>query len=230
MQQPGISPVFTLERVLVFARAPVPGEVKRRLIPFLGARAAAALYRRIAEHCLMTAASSFPARVEFWCTPDCRHPFFLACRRRYRVRLRVQQGADLGVRMRDALGKRLPALLMGSDCPSLTGADLRAAWRALKEGADAVLGPARDGGYVLLGLSRPAPGLFRSMPWGTDAVLEETRARLRRAGFVWHELPLQWDVDRPEDLSDLEALFRNGGSLLGRGRSSGGWSADGGEL
>jgi rSAM/selenodomain-associated transferase 1 len=218
-----------VERVLVFARAPVPGQVKRRLIPFLGGRAATALYRRIAEHCLRTAADSFPAGAELWCTPDARHAFFLACRGRYRVRLRVQQGADLGARMRDALGRRLPALVMGSDCPSLTGADLRAAWTALREGADAVLGPARDGGYVLLGLSRPAPGLFRSMPWGTDGVLEETRARLRRAGFVWHELPLRWDVDRPEDLSELEALSGSRAPVLRGIMSGGGCSADGGE-
>jgi uncharacterized protein len=193
-------------RVLVFARAPVPGQVKRRLAPFLGARAAAALYRRTAEHCLRTAVQAFPAGVELWCTPTVRHSFFLACRARLRVRLREQHGANLGARMSNALGRRLPAVLVGSDCPSLTAADLARAWTALQEGADAVLGPARDGGYVLVGLARPAPWLFRNIAWGTDAVLEQTREKLWRSGLVWQELPVRWDLDRPEDLAGLETL------------------------
>jgi rSAM/selenodomain-associated transferase 1 len=198
--------MVAVPRVLVFARAPVPGQVKRRLVPFLGARAAAALYRRTAGHCIRTAVQAFPAGVELWCTPTLRHPFFLACRGRWHVRLREQRGADLGARMSHALSRRLPAVAVGSDCPSLTAADLVRACAALREGADAVLGPARDGGYVLIGLARPAPWLFRNIAWGTDAVLEQTQAKLRRCGFVWHELPVRWDLDRPEDLAGLETL------------------------
>ncbi len=160
----------------------------------------------MAERCLRTAVEACSGTVELWCTPDALHPFFLACRSRFGVRLRVQRGADLGARMADALHRRFPALVMGSDCPSVTVSDLRAARQALESGADAVLGPARDGGYVLLGLSRPIPGLFRSMPWGSGSVLDETRARLRGRGLRWHELPVRWDVDRPADLRELSRL------------------------
>jgi glycosyltransferase A (GT-A) superfamily protein (DUF2064 family) len=107
-----------------------------------------------------------------------------------------------------ALVQELPALIMGSDCISLCPADIREAAAALERGADAVLGPAEDGGYVLLGLARASPALFNGIAWGGDRVLVDTRTRLRQLGWRWHELPVRWDVDRPEDLARLGACFR----------------------
>jgi glycosyltransferase A (GT-A) superfamily protein (DUF2064 family) len=114
----------------------------------------------------------------------------------------------------DALTRSRHVLLMGSDCPSLTAADLRAAARALREGHDAVFCPAEDGGYVLVGLSQAMPALFDAMTWGTAIVMEETRQRLRNLGWRWHELPVHWDVDRPQDYQRLvrEGLLRAMGS------------------
>ena len=94
-------------------------------------------------------------------------------------------------------------LLTGSDCPSMTAADLRGAARALRDGRDAVFCPAEDGGYTLIGLTHAMPALFDAMTWGTDIVMEETRQRLRNLGWHWHELPTHWDVDRPEDYQRL---------------------------
>jgi uncharacterized protein len=190
-------------RLVVFVRAPVAGQVKSRLVPALGPHGAAALYERLARACIVRAAEAAIGAVELWCTPDIHHPFFAACQREFGVSLHLQQGADLGERMADAVKRKLPGIIIGSDCPSLTAADLRAAAAALQQGWDAVLGPAEDGGYVLLGMRRYDSSLFAGLAWGTGQVLAETRARLRRLGWRWQELAERWDVDLPEDLQRL---------------------------
>jgi len=197
--------------VLIFARAPVAGSVKTRLISLLGDHGAAALYRSLVERALTVARESGVGPVELWCTPTTDDDFFASCRDRFRVTLHRQCEGDLGARMvnafRDALTRSRHALLTGSDCPSLTAADLRAAARALRDGRDAVFGPTEDGGYVLVGLAQAMPALFDAMTWGTATVMEETRQRLRNLGWHWHELPVHWDVDRPHD---YERLVREG--------------------
>jgi hypothetical protein len=149
--------------------------------------------------------------VELWCAPDSRHGFFAACRRDYGVRLRIQQGADLGRRMDHALRNALIhcryAIVIGGDVPSLEAQDLRFALQALAAGQDAVLGPAEDGGYVLIGLRRPCPILFKGIDWGGSRVLAATRRRLERAGLRWAELPPRWDVDRPAEVRRLKRRF-----------------------
>ena len=94
-------------------------------------------------------------------------------------------------------------VLIGSDCPALTPADLRAAARALKAGADAVLSPAEDGGYALIGLRRVSRRLFAGVDWGGPQVLAQTRGRLKALHWRWQELRTLWDVDRPEDVARL---------------------------
>jgi rSAM/selenodomain-associated transferase 1 len=197
--------------VLIFARAPVAGRVKTRLIPLLGDHGAAALYRNLVEHALAVARESRVGPVELWCSPGTDDDFFAACRERYKVTLHRQAEGDLGARMlrafEDALTRSRHILLTGSDCPSLTAADLREAAGALGEGHDAAFCPAEDGGYVLLGLSQAVPALFEAMNWGTANVMEETRQRLRNLGWRWYELGMRWDVDRP---ADYQRLVREG--------------------
>jgi rSAM/selenodomain-associated transferase 1 len=198
---------FPDARLLVFAKAPVPGRVKTRLAGTLGVQGAATLYKQLLRRTLTIARSARLCPVELWCAPDARHGFFPACRRDYGVRLRRQCDGDLGRRMNHALNRILAshpyAVLMGGDCVSLGAAELRQAFACLAAGTDAVLGPAADGGYLLVGLRRPGPSLFQSIAWSTPAVLETTRRRLRRAGLVWAELPAGWDVDTPADLRRL---------------------------
>lgn len=123
------------------------------------------------------------------------------------MELHNQPNGDLGRRMAFAFSKTLKrassAILIGTDCPSLTQADLKEAAEILAQGFDAVIGPAEDGGYVLLGLRHYVPDLFSGISWGTNRVMEKTRLRLRRLKWRWHELPERWDVDRPEDLERL---------------------------
>jgi hypothetical protein len=190
-------------RLLVFARAPVPGQAKTRLIPALGAEGAAALHERLVRRTLTVAQGLAP--VTLCCAPGPEHPFFQSIAGQRGVELQRQEGADLGERMSRALQAGLsvaPAvILVGTDCADLQRTDLQEAFAGLAEGADAVLGPAADGGYWLLGLRRWDGVLFEGMAWGTAGVLQQTRTALAGLGWRWRELPVRHDVDRPEDLA-----------------------------
>lgn len=194
--------------LLVFAKAPVPGEVKTRLIPALGAAGAAALHERLVDRALATAVAAAVGPVELCCTPDDPHPALAALARVHGAALAAQGPGDLGDRMHAALSRALAgapaAIVIGSDCPALAPQHLREAAAALA-GHDAVLQPAEDGGYVLVGLSRPAPAIFEGIRWGEATVMADTRERLRGAGLRWKEMPERWDVDRPEDYRRLLA-------------------------
>jgi len=198
-------------RVIVFAKAPTPGQVKTRLIPALGEVGAAALQRRLILRTLRAAAAAELGAKELWCAPGPEDPFLCACAREHGFGLHAQGEGDLGMRMARALESSLaqgmPGVLIGCDCPVLSAAYLREAAAALNRGEDAVFGPAEDGGYVLVGAARsPVGELFEGISWGTPAVMQATRARLVRGGWRWHELAPVWDVDRPEDLVRLREL------------------------
>lgn len=195
--------------IAVFAKAPVPGEVKTRLVPLLGDIAAAELHALLVRRALATAIKAAAGPVELWCAPDHGHPFFDSCAAEFGVAIRDQRGGDLGERMLATFGALLSsapaALLIGSDAPALSSADINAAAAALHAGKDAVFQPAEDGGYVLVGLRRPIESLFRGMRWSTDDVWKETRTRLERTAIAWAALETRWDVDRPEDYKRLLA-------------------------
>jgi rSAM/selenodomain-associated transferase 1 len=190
--------------VVVFARAPAPGRAKTRLIPALGAQGAAALAQRMLEHAVAVACDARVGPVEVCATPDSSHPAFAALRTRHAVALADQGNGDLGERMHRALVRALQgtsaALLVGTDLPGLDRDMVRCAARALTT-CDAVFIPALDGGYGLVGLRAPAPGLFRDMPWSTAAVMQTTRERAGALGLRIAELPPLADVDEPADLA-----------------------------
>jgi len=177
--------------VLVFSRAPVPGRVKTRLVPRLGAWRAARLHARLTAHALRTAAAAGCGPVELY--DD-----------------RKQRGADLGERMYRALSQALRrhrgAIVIGSDCPAMQPAHLRRAARLLAGGCDVVLGPAEDGGYVLIGATRACPRIFSGIEWGSPTVYAATAHALTAHGYRWRALPALWDVDRPQDLDRLRSL------------------------
>lgn len=196
--------------LVVFAKAPQPGRVKTRLVPLLGEQGAARLHARMIEDTLRLAARARFARVELHCAPHARHRIFATLARRYSVTLHTQVHGDLGARMLRACERALrtakTVVLIGTDCPVLRVADLRAAARALQGGNDAVLSPAEDGGYALIGLRRISPRLFSGIEWGSDSVLQQTRMRLRELEWRWRELRAVWDVDRPDDYARLGRL------------------------
>jgi uncharacterized protein len=196
--------------VIVFARAPTPGQVKTRLVPRLGDWGAARLQARLTRLALRTALAARCGPVELHGTPRARNGFFMSIQAQLPIRLRQQRGTDLGERMRralqDALRRHRGAILIGSDCPALDARDLRRAARLLCGGYDAVLAPAEDGGYVLIALKRVPPGLFDGVGWGGPRVYADTAKKL--SGRRWRALRTLWDVDRPADLERLKALGR----------------------
>ena len=189
--------------VIVFAKAPRAGAVKTRLIPLLGAEGAATLHRQLLRSTLDTATAAGLGPVELHGAPDTDDEFLRECARRHGVALAAQRGDDLGARMRnafdDGLARHGRVIIIGTDCPVLTAQHLRDANDALAAGNDAVLIPAEDGGYALIGLTRCDNRLFESIAWGTDTVLAATRASLKHMKWRWHELDTLWDIDRPED-------------------------------
>lgn len=196
-------------RVVVMARAPVPGETKRRLIPAIGAERAAALHRAMIRRAVATALESGVGPVELWCTPGTDHDVLRSLRSRTQVELHAQVGTDLGERMHAAIAARPgTTAVIGTDCPFLEPDDLLLTAGALQRGdADVVLVPAFDGGYVLIGVAGPRPELFARMDWGTERVLAQTRERARMARLRLLELAARRDIDRPEDLDALAGVL-----------------------
>ena len=149
-------------------------------------------------------------RLELWLDGDLRHAW-VARQRAAASSLTVHQQADgdLGQRMHLALAHACSTgfgILVGTDCPGVDAAYLAKAVQALADGADVVLGPVEDGGYVLVGLRRPRAQLFTEMVWSTDKVFQTTCARAQQLQLQTVILPPLWDVDRPEDVDRLIQL------------------------
>lgn len=187
----------------------MPGRVKTRLIPALGAGAAADLHQRLVLRALDTLIATDVGTVEICCAPDSTHEFFIDCQQRYGIALSEQCAGNLGTRMQDAFRRALStaskALIVGADCPSITVGDVRGAASALND-HDAALIPAEDGGYALIGATKADPKMFDDIDWGTSTVLNAQRERFRSLGWRVFEGPTRWDVDRPEDLARLAEL------------------------
>jgi rSAM/selenodomain-associated transferase 1 len=196
--------------VIVFARAPLPGRVKTRLAPRLGEWGAAHLQVRLTLNALRTALAARCGPVELHGTPRATHPFFVACKQRFLIKVKSQVGRDLGQRMHRALVGALrrssTAILIGTDSPALRPLDLRRAARLLRGGCDVVLAPAEDGGYALIGARRVSQSIFEGIPWGGANVYAATVERLLHSGYRWRALRTLWDLDRPEDLDRLRSL------------------------
>lgn len=197
-----LAPRVSKARVLLFAKAPIAGRVKTRLIPALGADGAAALAARMLEQTISEALAARVGPVELCAEPDPSHPDW-AGHVPAGVLLSAQGPGDLGERMARAASRILatgePVLLIGSDCPELDRVRIAAAADAL-DGHDAILHPAADGGYALLGLSRFDPSLFAGIAWSSATVAAATIERLDRLGWRTRIGATLRDVDEPGDL------------------------------
>jgi rSAM/selenodomain-associated transferase 1 len=192
--------------IAVIAKAPVAGLAKTRLIPALGAHAAAVLQERLTEHALAMALAAGTGPVTLWCTPRITHASFRALGARFPVTLLQQPEGDLGARMLAAIAAGDgPVLVIGTDCAALQPAHLQSAADALRNGSDVVLIPAEDGGYILIGMHTPHVPLFNAIAWGGDTVLAETRQRIAGLGLTTVELATLWDIDTEADVARMES-------------------------
>jgi len=193
-------------RIVIFAKAPLPGFAKTRLIPALGAQGAADLARRMLEHTLHQALAANVGQVELCVTPPAVDPVWQALRLSELVQWSDQGEGDLGQRMARAAQRVLDGgesvLLIGTDCPQLGPDHLRRASRALGR-ADAALIPTFDGGYALLGLNCFHPALFTDIAWSTNTVAAETLCRSGQLGWSVQSQPMLHDIDEPADLKWL---------------------------
>lgn len=195
-------------RIVIFAKAPVPGKVKTRLVPALGEEGAALLAQRMLADTVGRALAAGLANTELCAAPHPADPQW-AGHLPDGVRLTYQGEGDLGQRLAAAAARVLDGgervLLIGTDCPALDSPRLNEAAAALDR-HDAVIIPATDGGYVLLGLSRTDPSLFADIAWSTDTVAETTIARIGLLGWSLSIGEPLNDIDEPSDLQRAKAL------------------------
>lgn len=196
-------------RIVIFAKAPVPGNAKTRLIPALGAEGAAQLAAQMLAATLAEVKGAAPAKFELCVTPNAADAAWTGHLPR-NVAISEQGPGDLGARMAAAAERVLRGgervILIGTDCPGLDSARLRATAAAL-ESHDAVMHPAQDGGYVLLGLSRFDPSLFNGIEWSSDTVGALTRARIESLGWRLLIGETLRDIDEPADLETTGGRF-----------------------
>ncbi len=198
--------------LIIFAKAPIAGQVKTRLCPPLTPDEAASLHGSFVLDALERSKTAIakhrlPLDRYLACAPSARHVFFQILEERHRVTLLDQVGENLGARMTYAFSTIFSsgytnALLVGTDVPSLPLDTYRDALALLAD-HDLVLGPASDGGYYLIGLKRPAPELFAHIPWSTDRVFDLTRRKADRLELKTGLLPVQRDIDTIDDLLPL---------------------------
>ncbi len=194
--------------VIVFVKAPIAGRVKTRLIPLLGAVDAAQFYRCMAMDTLSVLQGLSDTELYVaWDGPiDSAEPFWGSRSPSFLQRF-PQVGEGLGERLNHAFsnvfGKQHHKVIaIGSDLPSLSAPLIRDAFSSL-ESAAVVIGPSFDGGYYLIGLTRPVPGLFQNIAWSTPKVLEQTKATLARIGLPLRLLSTYRDVDTSDDFQSL---------------------------
>jgi len=198
--------------LLIFTKAPVLGRVKTRLIPGIGRRRATSVYLDLLTRTLGTARKARFSSIQIWVGGELEHSYFSRLKNRHAVKIYKQQGKELGQRMSNAFDtalRRHPyAVLIGSDCPSLACSDLIASARCLEDKADVVLGPAVDGGYYLIGLSKNNKQIFSKIKWGKQNVFKDTCTNIKTLDWKLSLLSKRWDVDRTADLLPFFKLKR----------------------
>lgn len=202
--------------LIVFAKAPVEAQCKTRLIPLLGESGATEFYKDLLQHCLHTVSRLEHTDIALYVTPHTQHPLLQKLAANYSTALQLQRGKDLGERMQHAMQQELQTyqrvVLIGSDCPGITPDYLEQAFAALQY-SDLVIGPATDGGYVLIGGQRISPAIFANTHWGSDQVLKQCLCNIHDAGYSHQSLPPQQDIDTPEDFLQNQLQLQ---TLLGK--------------
>jgi rSAM/selenodomain-associated transferase 1 len=199
--------------ILLFIKAPAKGQVKSRLAATVGDDTALALYRNFILDIVDTLKTTgYPFRVCF--SPPEAEDVVKAWIGHPSV---AQKGRDIGEKMEYAFSQVFfegwhSAVLIGSDIPDLTTAVIREAFASLKK-SDAVIGPAADGGYYLIGFNKSAflPRIFHGIEWSTKSVFHETMSILLASSRRVHQLPTWSDVDTVDDLKALFARNRDTG-------------------
>ncbi len=193
--------------IVLFSKAPVPGKVKTRLVPPLNHNEAASLQKSFVFDTLTTLLAKENHKVFLACHPSSEHPFFKSLKKRYPLTLINQGAGNLGDRMKRTIlllrsKKYSKIIIVGSDSPTLPCQYIGDGFDKLDKN-DLVIGPSIDGGYYLLGVKGDIPDIFDRIPWGSDAVFEETMVRARGSAIKTSVLPFWYDIDTIKELRFL---------------------------
>jgi rSAM/selenodomain-associated transferase 1 len=190
-------------KIIVMAKAPIPGFAKTRLIPALGAEGAAKLAQQLLLHTLANVRAADVGETELCVTPGLDQPEWNSLRSIADVHWTLQCEGDLGQRLaytcQRAIAQGNSVLVIGTDCPALSANIIQRAAQALQD-CNAVIIPATDGGYTLLGTNEFHATLFENIHWSTDTVLTETLERIQKLQWRVEVLAPLHDIDEPEDL------------------------------
>lgn len=185
----------------IFLKAPEPGNVKTRLIPDVGVDKATEIHTRLVEHVLQVAKSTNVDAIQCWTAGNHSHPYIQSLAKTFSVH--QQPGKDLGDNMQYALtsGKQDfdKVIIVGGDAYSLTPDYIEQAAEQLDH-VDVVLGPAEDGGYILVAAAKSVHGMFDQIAWGTESVLEEQLNQLAALNLSHKLLAQRWDIDDIRDI------------------------------
>jgi len=199
--------------ILVYAKAPVEGQVNTRLIPDIGIQAATGLQRDLIHHRLAMLSEAALCDVRLMCAPDQQDENFQLCEKKYPVTLFDQHGENLGARMFNGIAAALQqykyCVVIGTDAPALDAERIKQVFEVLRSGTDVVFVPAEDGGYVLVAMRQAYPFLFEDISWGSAQVMRQSEDRLKENKVSYEVLAQCWDVDTLKDYQRYLALFRS---------------------
>ena len=186
--------------LILFAKSPIPGQVKTRMQPQCSAEQAADLAEILIEETVRAAVAGWPGEVELCTWPDTNHGLFSRLAGEHHIGLSSQGSGNLGDKMLHAMERAgFPSAVIGCDVPHCPPGVFLSAFEALKDGSN-IIGPSSDGGYYLIGLQQARPVLFGGIGWGGSNVLEETLLRSSRAGINLVSLDALVDIDTFADL------------------------------
>ena len=199
-------------RLIIFTKSPLEGKVKTRMQPVYSTVQSLKLHQHLLHHTLSSLSELETVSLSLYCTPTTQHDLLLEYSKEFDLELFLQQGSNLGERMFKAISGQLKhfqrVIIIGTDCPAINPVYIQQANVALED-VDVVIGPASDGGYVLLGIRGQCPDIFSDIDWGSEKVLMQTRVKIADLGLKHIELDVMNDIDRPEDLDHYPDLKKH---------------------
>ena len=201
---------MTENKLIIFSKAPISGYVKTRLIPTLGTDKATQLHQYMLEQTIAMSSTLNNINCELHCAPDTSHQFFTILANKYNIKLVPQQNGDLGNRMSVALKESLinhkKCILIGTDCPEIDHNYIHQAFKKL-DCVDVIIGPAKDGGYVLIGTKSHDDRLFHNINWSTSEVLKQTLQNIHHLNLKYNKMTALLDIDNGDDLDHLPSHY-----------------------
>ncbi|MFV2059820.1 MAG: TIGR04282 family arsenosugar biosynthesis glycosyltransferase [Gammaproteobacteria bacterium] len=195
---------------LIFTKNPEPGKTKTRLIPAIGETGAFEAHVKLLKHTVTITSEIKNIDFILYTTTTHSNEIIVNLAKEHNLTIEIQKGNNLGDRMYQASDENLSTyshcIIIGVDCPELTADYLLNARKALSSGYDAVIGPAHDGGYVLIGFNKSVKTIFTNIAWGENTVLKSTLDNFEKLNIKYKKLPTLHDVDTQEDLQYLNKI------------------------